>query len=395
VSADEDYAFGLYPDGSGVLRNKLGLRTAEALREAEYQASNDRHRDAPDFPPTRAGYQALHRHLFEEVFEWAGELRTVDFGKLGSRFGTARFLDVTLDTLFADLARQDHLRGRTGERFAEGAAHHVSELNIAHPFREGNGRAMRLHLSQLAAQAGHTVDVTRIGGAAWEAASIRAFEGDERPLAGVIAMAIGPDRWVRPEVALEDLRGALEPSRLEIVTRTSALRDQLAKTGLSDAVREEIRGLRTEMERLRAADTLAAPLAAQQGSGSLVPVRAGASASPRDLAHAILAAAGRLPTDAATSPEPPLSNAPASPAAAAPTAVEAVQDALRRPPPDAAAPWDAGLTPLAPRLAAYMQRKTAEAAAAAAPTPPAPGATSEPLPAPPAPKRDRDPSPGF
>lgn len=395
MSADEDYAFGLYPDGSGVLRNKLGLRDAKALREAEYQVSNDRHRDAPNFPPTRAGYQALHRHLFGEVFDWAGELRTVDFGKGGSRFGTARFLDVTLDTLFADLARQDHLRGRTGERFAEVAAHHISELNAAHPFREGNGRAMRLHLSQLAGQAGHMLDVTRIGGAAWMDASIRAFEGDEKPLAGVIATAIGPDRWVRPEVAMEELRSALEPARLEIVARTSALRDQLVETGLSDAVRQEIRGLRTEMERLRAADVLAAPLEALQGSSSLVPVRAGASASSRDLTHAILAAAGRLPTDPALSPEAPASGAPASPAAPPTSAVDAVRNALRRPPSDAAAPWDASLAPLAPRLDAYLQRKAAGAAAAAAPTPPGPDTTQEPSPAPAAPKRDRDPSPGY
>lgn len=395
MSADEDYAFGLYPDGSGVLRNKLGLRDAAALRAVEYQVANDRSRDAPNFPPTRAGYQALHRHLFGEVFDWAGELRTLDFGKGGSRFGTARFLDATLDTLFADLARQDHLRGRTGERFAEGAAHHISELNTAHPFREGNGRAMRLHLSQLAMQAGHTLDVTRIGAAAWMDASIRGFEGDERPLAGVIATSIGPDRWVRPEVALEDLRGALEPARLEIVARTSALRDQLMKTGLSDAVRQEIRGLRTEMERLRGAEVLAAPLEALQGSGSLVPVRAGASASPRDLAHAILAAAGRLPTDPAPSPELPTVTASLPPAASLPTAVEAVQLALRRPPSDDAAPWDASLTPLAPWLDAYLQRKAAAAAAAATPKLPGPDTTQEPSPAPAAPKRDRDPSPGY
>ncbi len=395
MSADEDYAFGLYPDGSGVLRNKLGLRDADALKQAEYLITAKRADDAPPVAQTRAGYQALHRHLFGEVFDWAGELRTVDFGKGGSRFGTARFLDATLDTLFADLARQDHLRGRTGERFAEGAAHHISELNAAHPFREGNGRAMRLHLSQLAGQAGHMLDVTRIGGAAWMDASIRAFEGDEKPMAGVIAMAIGPDRWVRPEVAMEELRGALEPARLEIVARTSALRDQLVKTGLSDAVRQEIKGLRTEMDRLRAADVLAAPLEALQGSGSLVPVRAGASASPRDLAHAILAAAGRLPTDPAPSPEAPASSAPASPAAPPTSAVDAIRNALRRPPSDAAAPWDASLTPLAPRLDAYLQRKAAEAAAAAAPTPPGPDTTQEPSPAPAAPKRDRDPSPGY
>ena len=134
--ADEDYAFGLYPDGSGVMRNKLGIRDAETLAETEYRFTSQRTLNAPTFPPTKAGYQALHRHLFEQVYEWAGELRTVDFTKEGSRFASARFLDPMLHTVFANLAQQDFLRGRTGERFAEGAATHINELNLAHAYRK-------------------------------------------------------------------------------------------------------------------------------------------------------------------------------------------------------------------------------------------------------------------
>ena len=109
--ADENYAFGLYPDGSGGLRNRFGLRDAGALQAVEYQVTTDRERDVPVFPLTRDGYQALHRHLFQEVFDWAGELRTVNFGKGGSRFATARYLDATLDTLFTELASRDNRPG--------------------------------------------------------------------------------------------------------------------------------------------------------------------------------------------------------------------------------------------------------------------------------------------
>lgn len=381
MSADEDYAFGLYPDGSGVLRNKFGLRDPKALREAEYQETNDRTRDAPDFPPTRAGYQALHKHLFGEVFDWAGELRTVDMVKEGTRFATARFLDVTLHTVFADLARQDALRGRTGERFAEGAAHHISELNAAHPFREGNGRSMRLHLSQLAAQAGHALDVTRMPGPAWIEASIRGFEGDERPLARVIAGALAPERWVRPAAALAELRDAVEPARQEIQDATRTVRDRLSRSGASAGIREVVKAYRTEVERLDAANTLAASLAVLADADGLVPLRAAASASARDRAHAILAAADRLPDGLAPTLGPD-------------AALDAVRAALRPAAPAGPAPWDAELTPLGPRLAAHMERKAAKAEAARRPSAPEPGATPDEVPAPSRPAPSRGPGPG-
>ncbi len=395
-TADEDYAFGLYPDGSGVLRNKYGLRDAADLRAAEYQVTANRERDAPVFPPTREGYQALHRHLFQEVFDWAGELRTVNFTKGGSRFGTARYLDTTLDTLFTELASRDHLRGRTGERFAEGIAHHVSELNVAHPFREGNGRAMRLHLSQLAGQAGHTLDVTQMAGPAWIEASIRGFEGDERPLANLIAGAITPDRWLRPDDALAELTAAVAQGKQDIRAKTRAIAGMLRTPGSADLVREEVKGLHRDMERLAAATDLARPLDELRGTEGLVPVRAGASAPPAERALAILAAAGRLPAGlqpagAAAGQDPA---APNKVQATPPDAAMTVMAALRNPEPPGTAPWDAGLTPMAARLAEYQARKDVEAAAAKA----AASLAAAPDPTPPTPTRPKpggDPSPGF
>lgn len=291
--ADEDYAFGLYPDGSGVLRNKLGLRDAQALKQAEYQITSERTADAPAFPPTQAGYQALHRYLFSPVFEWAGELRTMDLGKGGSRFATARFLDATLKTIFTDLAQQDFLRGRTGERFADGAAHHVSELNVAHPFREGNGRAMRLHLQQLAEQAGHSIDQTRIPKKEWIDASIRGFEGDERPMAAVIAGALRPARLILPDAAVAELREAAEPARLQIQEATRAVRGRL---GTSRAAAAAIEGYRGELEQLGRADSAAERLAEAGAGPGLLQVHAPSSATARDRAQALLGAASRLPS---------------------------------------------------------------------------------------------------
>ena len=293
AKADEDYAFGLYPDGSGVLRNKLGLHDAQALKTAEYLVTTERTADAPTFPLTQAGYQSLHRYLLTDIYEWAGELRSVDFGKGGTRFATARFLDATLKTIFADLAQQDFLRGRTGERFAAGAAHHISELNVAHPFREGNGRAMRLHLQQLAEQAGHSLDQTRIPKKEWMDASIRGFEGEERPMAAVIAGALRPARLVSPEAAAAELREAVDPARLQIQEATRAVRERL---GTSRAAAAAIQGYRGELEQLGKVDSAAERLAGVSAAPGLLQVHALSSATARDRAQAILGAASRLPS---------------------------------------------------------------------------------------------------
>ena len=308
--ADEDYAFGLYPDSSGVMQNKLGLRDAEALKIAEYLITGERTVDAPTFPPTKAGYQALHRHLFEQVYEWAGELRTVDFTKEGSRFASARFLDPMLHTIFANLAQQDFLRGRTGERFAEGAATHINELNLAHAYREGNGRTMRLHLQQLAAQAGHSIDQTRIGKHEWNEASIRGLEGDQQSMARVIAGGLRPARLVTVDVAVTELQAAIDPAISAIKDATRTVR---ARLGPIPQLGEIIKGYRAELEALTTAGPMAERLADARTAPGRLQVHAPPDASPRETAHALLGAAARLPSSMSVAITEP--GAPARPEA--------------------------------------------------------------------------------
>ena len=114
-----------------------------------------------------AHVQAIHRHLFQDVYPWAGDLRTVGISK-GTRDlqdGTqakAGFLPVEhipfVVNGMADQLRQDnYLRGLSNEDFADRLAVHFNDLNEAHPARDGNGRAQRALWDQLAAEAGHTI----------------------------------------------------------------------------------------------------------------------------------------------------------------------------------------------------------------------------------------------
>jgi cell filamentation protein len=160
--ADDPY---VYP-GTDVLCNRLDIRDAADLaeREAALSAIRIAQLERRRIP---GGYdlahlQATHRLIFGDVYPWAGELRTVRIGKGGNLFALPEHIDPYLRGLFADLAREGLLRGLGRERFVERLAHYYAELNAVHPFREGNGRAQRAFLGQLAEAADHPIVWTRL-----------------------------------------------------------------------------------------------------------------------------------------------------------------------------------------------------------------------------------------
>jgi fido (protein-threonine AMPylation protein) len=201
----------VYP-GTSTLANKLGITDAGMLRLAEYAATTRRTLDAPDFPLTAAGYRATHRHLFQDLYAWAGELRSVGIAHPRSSlpFAVPAMLDAALADRFRQLGRERNLSGLGTHEFAARAAHHISELNAIHPFREGNGRTMRLHLAQLADYAGHRLDLTRLLSEPWNEASYESFHtADSRRLAAVIAQGLEPFSSAQLEVAALSTDGRL------------------------------------------------------------------------------------------------------------------------------------------------------------------------------------------
>lgn len=146
--------------GTGVLRNLLGLADEEelAIREGRlvfFQEVIVQH--DPSVVPGQldlAHLRAFHRWLFGGVYEWAGELRTVNIAKGSSMFALAAHLPESTRELFDRLAADGYLRGRDRSSFVTGAASLLGDLNAAHPFREGNGRTQRVFLQAVARQAG-------------------------------------------------------------------------------------------------------------------------------------------------------------------------------------------------------------------------------------------------
>ena len=127
------------------LDNKLGLTsTAELDREEERiskkkaaQLFDRKLFDAFDVG-TFAGLAAIHKYLFEDIFDFAGEIRTVNIAKGNFRFAPLMYLQAALENI--DKMPQSN--------FDEIIEKYV-EMNIAHPFREGNGRSTRIWLDHI------------------------------------------------------------------------------------------------------------------------------------------------------------------------------------------------------------------------------------------------------
>lgn len=205
--------------GTNVLRNRLGLTSTEALSAAEADLSFARALQLLEDPvaPTNdlRELQAIHLHLFQDVYDWAGQLRTIDLRK--NVPGADFFLPVThleraASLSFAELADADHLRHLGRGEFVEQLAYHYEKINYVHPFREGNGRVQRIYWSRVALAAGWQLD--------W-----RPVHGEENHLAaraGSDQLDLGPlirmfDKIVtEPGTASPDLWSAEEIERLSI-----------------------------------------------------------------------------------------------------------------------------------------------------------------------------------
>lgn len=124
----------------------------------------------------------IHFYLFQDVYEWAGELRTVDISKGATRFATWSRIEPEAQKLFRELEQEGFLKGLSDSEFVARLAHSFWELNVIHPFREGNGRAQRVLFERIAINAGFELRWQPIDPALWIPANIAAYHGQLEPL---------------------------------------------------------------------------------------------------------------------------------------------------------------------------------------------------------------------
>lgn len=180
---DDPYAY----KNSTALKNRAGLRDAATLEHFELEMTALRAEEP--LPAGRYGpahYQAVHRHLFQDVYSWAGRYRTVRTAKSGNPFCFPEHIEANMTKLFARLQVQPFTKGATFEAFAAAAADFLGELNAIHPFREGNGRSQLTFMHLVALRAGHPLDMKRVKPVTMMPAMIASYNGQLQPLVAEI-----------------------------------------------------------------------------------------------------------------------------------------------------------------------------------------------------------------
>jgi cell filamentation protein len=176
-----------YVDEAGVLVNLLGIGSAEALRQAEADLSLAALLRL-SAQPLSGEYdldhlQRFHFQIFGAVYPWAGRLRTVDIARTPQDvFCRWPFIVPYSAGVFDALAGERRLVGLRRKAFVGRVAHYYGEINAVHPFREGNGRALRAFLGQLGRDAGWRIAWGELDGDRNDAASAAALHGDAGPL---------------------------------------------------------------------------------------------------------------------------------------------------------------------------------------------------------------------
>ncbi len=175
-----------YP-GTSVLKNRLGIRRAAELRNFEAEITTQRANEPlPAGRLTITHYRAIHHHMFQDIYSWAGNYRTIRIHKDASTFCYPENIATEMKKLFSRLRKKRNLRGLTAAEFATEAAHFIAEINAIHPFREGNGRTQLTFLTILADAAGHSLDLEQMRPRMMLNAMIASFGGNEAPLRKLI-----------------------------------------------------------------------------------------------------------------------------------------------------------------------------------------------------------------
>jgi len=183
-----------YPN-SFILINKLGIKNGKALNEAEREITTIRISQITE-NPIKGNFdlkhlQAIHRFIFRDIYSWAGQLRTVNIAK-GNQFCNCIYIESGSKPTFDKLKKENYLIGTSQDDICEKLAYYLGEINVIHPFREGNGRTQRVFIENLAQVAGYKVDFSNVSAADMIEASALAFDCDYRKMTEIFEKITTP-----------------------------------------------------------------------------------------------------------------------------------------------------------------------------------------------------------
>lgn len=181
-----------YPD-SDVLKNRLNILDSTELEEAEtaftasrYSGYSSNISSLEDLDLSHL--KSLHHHLFQDLYEWAGEIRTSDISKGQTRFCTYSRIVSESNKQLSRISELKTISPKVD--LIEELADIFCELNIIHPFREGNGRTQRFFFEELLFLLGLDIVWPDISKDEWVAANVNGYNGNLELLKQILNNAI-------------------------------------------------------------------------------------------------------------------------------------------------------------------------------------------------------------
>ena len=169
-----------YP-GTSILINKFDIRDEQKLNEVESVLVSARNAEWIHAPRQSSfdfeHYKAIHRYLFSDLYDWAGQIRTINISKKGTLFCPAERIETQAALIFSRLAERNYFKRLPYEEFIDDIVDFYCASNYLHPFREGNGRTQRAFLTQLGRNAGYDINWADMDGDLLMIATIQASQG--------------------------------------------------------------------------------------------------------------------------------------------------------------------------------------------------------------------------
>ena len=181
-----------YPD-SNVLKNKLNIRDNKLLKTAEEEITLIKQMELLKNPIkgnfTKAHLMNIHKFIFEDIYSLAGKIRREQISKADTLFYPPNLIDRELDKVFAKIKEKNMLRETDEEKVFDNLAYVMAELNIIHPFREGNGRSIREFIRLMAKRMGYDLNWGNVDKEELLEASILSVD-DYRVLLGILKACV-------------------------------------------------------------------------------------------------------------------------------------------------------------------------------------------------------------
>ena len=153
-------------EGTTCLINRFGIKDEKKLSQMETLITTVKCKEL-EINPIDGNfgfdhYKAIQKYIFEDLYDWAGKVRTVSISKKGTVFTLPESIEPIADKLFTGLQKENCYIGYDNDRYIESIVDFYCRTNMLHPFREGNGRTQRVFLTQLIRHSGHDINFSTI-----------------------------------------------------------------------------------------------------------------------------------------------------------------------------------------------------------------------------------------